>query len=106
MSEHAAQTECTCGFNCGYCVEDFRSVWSPHRWSVSVGCLPLGHIDKEIMFDRASGTKKLHCSKSCESFCAVIAVSRADSIDLTGIEVPTILILKNPFDMQMPKYLN
>jgi len=33
------------GFNCGYCMEDFRSVWSPHRRSVSVGCLPLGHTE-------------------------------------------------------------
>ena len=39
------QTQCACGFNCGYCAEYFRSISSPHRWTVWVGCVPLDHTD-------------------------------------------------------------
>jgi len=45
VPEQAAQTQCASGFNCGYSLEDFRSMWSPHRWSLWVGCPPLGHTE-------------------------------------------------------------
>jgi hypothetical protein len=35
---------CSTDAMCVQFAEDFRSMWSPHRWSVWVGCLPLGHI--------------------------------------------------------------
>jgi len=43
VPEHAAQTQCACGSNCGYSEKDLRSMWSLHRWSVSAGCQLQGH---------------------------------------------------------------
>jgi len=36
------------------------------------------------VFDRTSGTGQLHCSNTCETFCAAIAVKRSDSVALIG----------------------
>ena len=45
-STWTSSTDAMClGLNCGYCAEDFRSMWSPHRWSVWVECPPLGHTE-------------------------------------------------------------
>jgi len=44
VSKNSAHTQSACGFNCGYSGEDFRSMTSPDRWSVWLGCPPLGHI--------------------------------------------------------------
>jgi len=46
---------------------------------------------KSTVYDMTSGTEQLHSSNSGENFCAVIAVSRTDSIALTGTVLPSIL---------------
>jgi hypothetical protein len=43
--EYAAQIQFACGFNCGYCPEEFHSMSPPHPWSVSVGCLLIVHTE-------------------------------------------------------------
>ena len=53
------------------------------------------------VFDRTCGTEQLHCSNSGETFCAAIAVSRTDSIALTGTVLRSTLSHTNPVDLQL-----
>ena len=57
------------------------------------------------VFGRTSGTEQLHCTNSSETFCAAIAVSRTDSIALTGTVVTSILSRTKTFDLPLPNYL-
>jgi hypothetical protein len=57
------------------------------------------------VLDRTSGTEQLHCSNAGENFFVAIAVSRTDSIALTGTVVPSILSQTNPVDMSLLKSL-
>ena len=45
IPEHAAQPQGACGLKCLYSAEEFSPMWSPHRWTVSVGCPSLGHTE-------------------------------------------------------------
>jgi len=57
------------------------------------------------VFDGTSGTEQLLYSNSGETFFVAIAVSRTDSIALTGAVLTSIMIQTNPVDTPMAAHL-
>jgi len=80
-------------------------MWSPHPWFFLDRKFATWSYRSSAVLDRASGTEQLQCSNCGETFCAAIAVSRTDSIALTGTVLPYILSQTNPVDISLPKAL-
>ena len=94
-----AQTQYACVLNCGS--------MSSRNWKHRNLCRMSAtwSYRNSTAFDKTSGTEQLHSSNLGETFSIAIAVSRTDSIALTGRVLPYRLTQTSPVDLPLAKSL-